>query len=145
MRFTGLNDTKGNPIHEGMYLLLTPPKNHNSSFYGSIIGQEIKSMNAHHFLIYVAPSEYISLDYIACFLKEDNTPFSIYEYEKASSELNNTTLIFENNAENEAPKIFKSFDCYTFLKYLRTYDLTIQESPQYNLINNHKGNQNEHN
>ena len=60
-------------------------------------------------------------------------PFSIYEYEKASSERNNTTLIFENNAENEAPKIFKSFDCYTFLKYLRTYDLTIQETPQYNL------------
>jgi hypothetical protein len=138
MQNTGLFDKNKNPIFEGMHLLFKPPSDLNTQFYTSYIGKECKNMEADAFLIYILPSEYISLDYMCAFIKKDNTLITQYEYEKCKNDLEKIEIKIDDN-KKEIPYIGKSVDAYLFIKYLSNYGISILEKTNYNLTELYKG------
>lgn len=138
MQNTGLLDKNKTPIFEGMYLIFNPPSDLNANFYSSYIGKEFKTMDAEAFLIYILPSEYISLDYICAFIKKDNTLITNYEYEKCRSHLEKIEITIDDS-KKDLPYIGKSVDAYLFIKYLSNYGISIIENTNYNLTELYKG------
>lgn len=138
MQNTGLLDKNKTPIFEGMYLIFNPPSDLNANFYSSYIGKEFKTMDAEAFLIYILPSEYISLDYICAFIKKDNTLITNYEYEKCRSYLEKVEMAIDDR-KKDLPYIGKSVDAYLFIKYLSNYGISIIENTNHNLTELYKG------
>lgn len=137
----GLFDKKQNPIHQGQHFLFTVPDDvfnaEYNVFYGGELGKHMRKIGIRHYLIYVIPTEFLSVRLMTCFLKDDMTPFTIAEDEKI---LGHDADYFAHDGidiktvdKNEVSVSYAE-DAFTFVRYLMTKDwLAYEPNPAVDL------------
>lgn len=137
----GLFDNKRNPILQGQHLLFTVPDDvfnaEYNVFYGGELGKHMRKIGIRHYLIYVIPTEFLSVRLMTCFLKDDMTPFTIAEDEKI---LGHDADYFAhdgidiNTVDKNEVSVSYAEDAFTFVRYLMTKDwLAYEPNPAVDL------------
>jgi hypothetical protein len=122
---SGLFDNNQHPICQGQHFLFTIPDevlNGNfSTFYGSHLGQHMQKIAVRHYLIYVIPTEFLSVRLMTCLLKDDMTPVTIAEDEKAferdAAYYAHDGIDIDTVDKNEVCVSYAE-DAFTFVRYL---------------------------
>jgi hypothetical protein len=120
-----LFDNKQNPIVQGQHFLFTVPDSvfhaEHDIFYGGNLGKHMKEISARHYLVYIIPTEFLSVRLMTCFLKDDMTPFSIAEDEaffKHDAAYYEQDGIDINTVDQSDVCISYAEDAFTFVRYL---------------------------
>ena len=137
----GLFDKKQNPIHQGQHFLFTVPDDvfnaEHNIFYGGSLGKHMREINVRHYLIYIIPTEFLSVRLMTCFLKDDMTPFTIAE---DSKNVEHDAAYFAhdgidiNTVDKNEVSISYAEDAFSFVRYLMTKDwLVFEPNPSVDL------------
>lgn len=138
---SGLFDNNKNPICQGQHFLFTIPddilKNERSTFYGSHLGQHMKKLSAKYYLIYVIPTEFLVINLVTCFLKDDLTPFTIADEEVLLTR-DAKSFAYDGidlaTVDKSLPAIAFAQDTFTFVRYLTAKEgLILEPSPSVDL------------
>ena len=136
-----LFDNQRNPISQGQHFLFTVPDDvfnaEHNIFYGGSLGKHMREINVRHYLIYVIPTEFLSVRLMTCFLKDDMTPFTIADDEKI---VEHDAAYFAhdgidiNTVDKNEVSISYAEDAFSFVRYLMTKDwLVLEPNPSVDL------------